>query len=604
MTGLAIAPDLELPLDLVTEATAIVATRGAGKSSFGAVIVEEAIAAGVPTVVIDWTGVFWGLRSSASGNKAGLGIYVLGGPHHDVPLEAGAAKFIADLVVDSGHSFVLDLSDFTKGQMRHFCADFLDRLYERKARQRTTLLLVIDEAHELAPQSPRGGFKGDAARLIAAMEQVAALGRSRGLGVVMITQRTQALNKAVLDLIETLLVMRMLSPRAVAAVRDWIVVKNEDDEQGVLPSLPKLPTGTAWVWSPLRGILQKVAVRRIRTFDSYATPKPGQVRVEPKARKELDLAELGEQMAATVERAKADDPTVLRTRIRDLEQRLAAIEALEAMPPVEPEVRLVHIPVVTAEVLSDFTSAAVPLTEVLTYIRDELDRLAQLPTKEQSGSDPTKEPGAAARPGRVGNPATQPAPVAGRDGRERGRRDAAGSSTHRSPAGAGYREVTPAGDRPQLKEGARRILETLSEHHPMRVTLAQLGALARFKVSGGAFQAHWRALKGAGLVDVGRDVGISDPGLAYLGIVATNPMTPVEQLARWRQVLKPAATEILDALLEVRPDGLDREALAEQVNMTASGGAFQAHVRTLQRNGLVEVRGPSVYAADGLGAAS
>src|SRR5947209_1734099 len=101
---------LALPLDVVTEATGIVATRGAGKSSTGAVLVEEALAAGVPTVVIDWTGVFWGLRSNVGGDGPGLSIYVLGGPHGDVPLEASAGRLIADLVVDSGHSFVLDLS--------------------------------------------------------------------------------------------------------------------------------------------------------------------------------------------------------------------------------------------------------------------------------------------------------------------------------------------------------------------------------------------------------------------------------------------------------------------------------------------------------------
>lgn len=195
---LKLSKDLRLPLGVVTEATGIVATRGAGKSSTAAVLVEETFAAQVPLVVIDWTGVFWGLRSNARGTGPGLGVYVLGGPHGDVPLEASAGRFIADLVVDSGHSFVLDLSDFTKGEMRRFCADFLERLYDRKARARTTLLLVIDEAHELAPQSPRGGFKGDAARLIGAMEQVVALGRSRGIGAVLITQRTQALNKAVL----------------------------------------------------------------------------------------------------------------------------------------------------------------------------------------------------------------------------------------------------------------------------------------------------------------------------------------------------------------------------------------------------------------------
>lgn len=351
MTELKIARGFSLPLDMVTEATAIVATRGAGKSSAAAVVVEEVFELGVQAVVFDRTGVFWGLRSNKEGDGAGLGIYVLGGPHGDVALESHAGALIADLVVDSGHSFVLDFSDFSKNATVKFAADFLERLYDRKARSRSTTLLVMDEAHFYAPQTPRGGFKGDSARLMGAMEDAVGLGRSRGLGVVLTTQRTQSLNKAVLDLIETMFVMRMLSPRARQAVRDWIQEKHEEDELGVIASLDSLPTGTAWVWSPLRAILKKVAVRRIHTFDSYATPKPGEVRVEPSARKELDLAALGEQMSATVERAKENDPAELRRRIRELEQAadLAAVHAVPA-PPVEVPVEvLVEVPVFPAD---------------------------------------------------------------------------------------------------------------------------------------------------------------------------------------------------------------------------------------------------------------
>lgn len=339
---LKIARDLALPLDMVTEATAVVATRGAGKSSAGAVFVEESFAAGVQSVVLDWTGVFWGLRSSADGTGPGLPIYVFGGQHGDLPLEAAAGKLMADLVVDSGHSFVFDLSDLSKEGKRHFCAEFLDRLYDRKARARTTLLLVVDEAHELAPQTPRGGFKGWSATLMGAIESVVSNGRHRGIGVLMITQRTQALNKAVLDLIEQLLVMRMLSPRSHKAIREWIVAKDEEDEAGVIASLPDLPTGTAWVWAPLRGVLKKVAIRRITTFDSYKTPKPGEVLIEPKQRRTLDLEALGEQMAATIEKAKADDPAELRKQIRDLKKQLAErpateerVETVEVEVPVE-----------------------------------------------------------------------------------------------------------------------------------------------------------------------------------------------------------------------------------------------------------------------------
>lgn len=386
MSDLHIARGFHLPLDVVTEAVGIVATRGAGKSFTSAVLLEEAAAARVPFVVVDPNGVYFGLRSNAAGDGPGLAVYVLGGPHGDLPLEPIAGKLIADLVVDSGHSFVLDLSDLlTKAAARQFVADFLEHLHRRKARARTTLLLVIDEADEFAPQNPRG----ETARSLGAMETIAKRGRAWGLGIVMITQRTQALNKDVLDLIETLIAMRQLSERSRAAVKGWIADKDLRDDSGVIESLQSLPTGTAWVWSPLRGMLEKVQVRRIRTFDSYATPKPGEMRQEPSARTELDLDALGEQMRQTVQRAKDSDPKELQKRIRELEaenQRLADRPSEAQTVEVEKLVE-VRVPVVDEDKLARLTNMQSSLSEALdsiTVLATKITETVEAPAPAQA----------------------------------------------------------------------------------------------------------------------------------------------------------------------------------------------------------------------------
>jgi hypothetical protein len=375
VTGLRLGETYTHPIDALTEATGVVATRGAGKSYASAVLIEEAHTAGIPFVVLDPSGVYYGLRSSADGKTPGLPVYVLGGPHGDVPLAETGGRLTADVVVDTGRSFVLDLSDMSANRMRLFVADFLERLYDRKARERQTLLLVIDEADEFAPQKARG----ETARSLGAMERIAKRGRSRGLGVVLITQRTQALNKDVLDLIETLIAMRQLAERSRRAIEGWIADKHLRDERGVIESLQALPTGTAWVWSPLRGILEKVAIRRIRTFDTYATPKPGEVRREPKARAELDLAALGEQTKATVERAKADDPRELKKQIAELQRELAKKPAAAA--PVVERVEISVLKddhVVTLEnVLKGFQSTAGRVVDEMKAMAEDV-RLATL----------------------------------------------------------------------------------------------------------------------------------------------------------------------------------------------------------------------------------
>jgi hypothetical protein len=85
-----------------------------------------------------------------------------------------------------------------------------------------------------------------------------------------------------------------------------------------MASLPALPVGDAWFWSPgwptTDGIFQRVHVSPIETFDSGASPKAGEKRVEPKNLADVDLGSLSKQMSATIEKAKENDPKLLKTQ--------------------------------------------------------------------------------------------------------------------------------------------------------------------------------------------------------------------------------------------------------------------------------------------------
>lgn len=567
---LKISKQLELPLDVVTEAVGIVATRGAGKSFTSAVVLEEAHAAHVPFVVIDPNGVYWGLRSNAKGDGPGLPIYILGGPRGDLPLEPTAGKLVANLVVDSGHSFVLDLSDLpTKTAARTFVADFLDHLHRRKSRDRTTLLLVVDEADEFAPQNPRG----ETARSLGAMETIAKRGRAFGLGIVVITQRTQALNKDVLDLIDTLVVMRQLSERSRAAVKGWIADKDVRDESGVIESLQSLPTGTAWVWSPVREILAKIPVRPIRTFDSYATPKPGEVRVEPSARAHLDLDALGEQMRATVEKAKDSDPAELRRRIRELERTKAVAErVVEKVVEVE---RVVEVHLLTdddRQFLERATSAAAELVGELGLLTIRLEAISA-----------AKLPSAAARPDRPAVPRPErparPVPAAPR-------------VTAESNGSA------PAGDvsRPQQK-----ILDALAWFEAIGVTEPRrppLAAVAGVSSKSSGFRANLSTLSGKGLVlyASGGRVYLSDGGRAIAQPPEISPTIGDLHDAIYNMVSRPQAA-ILQQLVHAYPNPLERDQLAELAGMSPASSGFRANVSTLSGFELVTYPTPGTVAA-------
>jgi DNA helicase HerA-like ATPase len=277
---LKISEDLLLPIDAVTQTFAILAKRGSGKSYLASVMAEEMLKENQVVIALDPTGAWWGLRS-------GFPIAVLGGEHGDVQLQESAGEVIAQAVVENRFSAVLDLSLFRKGQMIRFMVTFLETLYRLN---RDPVHLFVDEADSFAPQGRTYG--GDENRMLGAMEDLVRRGRKRGVGCSLITQRPAVLNKNVLSQCESVFALRMVHPRDIEALKEWIDVHADPAvSREVIDSLPSLPIGTAWFWSPgWMGTLKRIQVRRRETFDSSATPKPGEAARQPRTMAKIDLS--------------------------------------------------------------------------------------------------------------------------------------------------------------------------------------------------------------------------------------------------------------------------------------------------------------------------
>lgn len=571
-----IAPGLRLPLEAVTETFGILAKRGAGKTYTAKVLVEELLRAAQVTVVIDPVGAWWGLRAGADGDPAGgFPITILGGDHADLPLEAGAGTEIADLVVDERVPLVLDLSGFRKGEARRFVRDFAERLYHRN---RAPIHLVIDEADAFAPQRAP---KGDEAVLLGAIEDLVRRGRQRGIGVTLVTQRAAVINKNVLTQVEVLIVLRTTSPQDRAAIDAWVEVQADgaDEYIDVADTLPSLGIGDAWIWSPgWLDVLKRVHVRELTTFDSSATPKAGATITPPRKLATVDLEALSARMAASIERAKADDPKALRGRITDLERELARLTKDLAGAIKAPETIEVPVPVLDEELLDELrgriVGAVVPDVDQAIGVALNNFRIgvnaafADLPT-------PTTAPRqiAPARPAAATTAATAPAPTA-------------------APT-----------DGAELVAGARRLLHVIAAH-PGGLTRAQAATLAHLKASGGSFGTYLSRLKVAGLVlTEGRLVRPTDAGIA----VAGNPLppSPAETLEAWRDRLgNSGARRMLDALVERWPHGLTRQDLGVETELEPSGGSFGTYLSRLRTNGLIEERDGELYATELIGAAA
>ena len=588
--GIALASDLTLPLEAVTETFAILANRGSGKSVTAQRVVEQLHHAGLPVVVLDVKGDWWGIRSSADGAGPGLPFVIFGGDHADVPLEATAGELLADLIVDDRIPAVLDLSLMSKAKARTFATVFAERLYERN---RDALHVVIEEADVLIPQRATA----ETARLLGAMEDLAKRGRSRGLGLTVVSQRPQEVAKSVLELMETVILLRMTGPRSIKAAADWISVNATDDgaeARTVITSLPGLQTGEAWVWSPafLR-LLQRVRITMSDTFDSHATPAPGHTRAVPKTRADIDLEALGAEIAATVERAKETDPRRLRAQLAELrselsaaqrqtQQRAGQAEQLAAQL-VERDAEIAALRrrveqaesrpvVVPAEVLDSLSAAARVVDEAVAALSPTTDRA------------PDVEPVPATRPASEQPTAVaEPAPVAAPPVRTRSPRPAAEAS------------AVPAGG---FRKGAQRMLESLGRMAPLHLTRAQWGTVAKIKSTSGTFSTYLGELRRAGLVEEdAAGFTLTDAGFNYLG-GRTAPMTAGELQQHYLSVLRAGAARMLTAVMQAYPGGLTREEISAAAGVTASSGTFSTYLGELRRNGLIEQRGAQFVARE------
>jgi hypothetical protein len=374
MSQLQIAPGLSLPREIVTETVAILAKRRVGKSYTMRRIVEQLLKVQQQIVIVDPKGDQWGVRSSADGKSPGFPVLILGGGHGDLPLEVNGGEVVAKLVVEQRVSILLDISLFRKSEVAVFMAVFLENLYRLKAQEqyRTPVMLVIDEADAIAPQKPQHGEE----RMLGAAEDIVRRGGQRGIGCILVTQRSAVLNKNVLTQAQMLVALRTIAPQDLTAMKAWIDVHGTAEQRQVLmDSLPALPIGDAWFWSPgwptEEGIFRRAHVSPIETFDSAATPKPGEKKIIPRNLADVDLEALKGQMAATIEKAKKDDPTVLRKEITRLQGELAKQpEPKQVRDSIGVRIERIEVPAIGKRTLVGLKKAEVSMRRILAAARE------------------------------------------------------------------------------------------------------------------------------------------------------------------------------------------------------------------------------------------
>lgn len=306
--------DLDLPLDAVTQKIAWLGRTGSGKTFACKRMVEQMLRAKAQVIVMDGVGVWPGLRL---GPKR-FDIPVLGGLYGDIPLEPSAGAILADVIVDKGTSMVLDVSQMLDSERTRFATAFAQRFFQLKKAAPSAVHLVLEECQDFVPENNQHGEE----RMLHEFQRIAKQGRSFGIGVSFLSQRPQEVSKKALNQAECVFAFQMTGPQERKALQYWLSDKGFDGK--LADALPHLEIGTPHVWSPQWLKVSKVVrILPIETLDTSSTPKVGEKSFAQKKLEPIDLKELTAAMAETVERAKQDDPKVLRARISELEREVA-----------------------------------------------------------------------------------------------------------------------------------------------------------------------------------------------------------------------------------------------------------------------------------------
>src|SRR5439155_12491920 len=233
----------------------------------------------LPLTIVDIEGEYWGLKERFEILVAGRS------EHSELKIGPEHAEKLAEVSLKRNMSVILDLSDFTPEESSQLLLAYFKSLWTTSAIVKKPYQIVLEEAHEFVPQSTSTPLKQ-------VLTRIALRGRKRGLGIILMSQRSAKVEKDVLTQTSLLFLHKVEHPTDLRVYKDLIPLPATQVEDMVR----RLRPGEAIiVYNHEASIVQ---LRLRYTFHAGSTPTWNRV-PQPKLRK-LDAGMLKELRALTV----------------------------------------------------------------------------------------------------------------------------------------------------------------------------------------------------------------------------------------------------------------------------------------------------------------
>lgn len=506
-------------LEYASQGNAALGIKGSGKTYGMTGIAEQLLDKGIPFIAFDPIGVWRNLKIPGAGK--GYKVVVAHPSTGDVPLTPESAPEIVRAAMRENIPLVIDLYD-----MRLSKADW-KRIVESSIR----LLLYengphglrhifIEEASEFCPQV----VSSDNAKVYAEIEKLARMGGNASLGYTLINQRSEQVNKAVLELCDCLFLFRQKGKNSLTALGKWLDFAGPEISKEIIKSLPTLPAGDCWAWLQGSENPERIHMPAKNSFHPDRQ-NPNPQRVAAKADVSAFVTTLNGSLQKFIAKAAESDPIALKKKIAELQKQL------ESVKPERVEVSVI-----------DDTAK-----ELLTKVSEMLGNVvAQFSSRK-------------------------PMPIVQRPIRREVVRH-----VHKS---------TPVDN--SLGKCARAVLTAAAQRHPFNSKRAQLAIISGYSVTSGGFANTLSELRTAGfLTGPGDDLEITESGLDAVGEVKPLPVGD-ELLQFWMRHPSLGLCErtLLQRIYDAGIDGISRSDLAEATGYSASSGGFSnslSVLRTLQ----------------------